>query len=81
MQHLEVSGAVRHIYIYIYVIRRLRVNNTKALTHSPGTLPLTRVYSDIKRNPPFILVGPDCSLMCSSSRLLLAVHRLLVQWL
>ena len=24
MQHLEVSGAVRHIYIY--VIRRLRVN-------------------------------------------------------
>ena len=31
MQHLEVSGAVRHIYIYIYiyiyVIRRLKVNN------------------------------------------------------
>ena len=26
MQHLEVSGAVRHIYIYIYVIRRLKVN-------------------------------------------------------
>jgi len=26
MQHLEVSGAVRHIYIYIYVIRRLHVN-------------------------------------------------------
>ena len=25
MQHLEVSGAVRHIYIYIYVIRRLEV--------------------------------------------------------
>ena len=29
MQHLEVSGAVRHIYIYIYiyiyVIRQLRV--------------------------------------------------------
>ena len=23
MQHLEVSGAVGHIYIYIYVIRRL----------------------------------------------------------
>ena len=30
MQHLEVSGAVRHIYIYIYVIRRLKVK--KALT-------------------------------------------------
>ena len=27
MQHLEVSDAVRHIYIYIYVIRRLRVIN------------------------------------------------------
>ena len=29
MQHLEDSGAVRHIYIYIYinVIRRLKVNN------------------------------------------------------
>ena len=26
MQHLEVSGAVRHIYIYIYIIRRLKVN-------------------------------------------------------
>ena len=25
MQHLGVSGAVRHIYIYIYVIRRLKV--------------------------------------------------------
>ena len=25
MQHLEVSDAVRHIYIYIYVIRRLKV--------------------------------------------------------
>ena len=25
MQHLEVSGAVR-IYIYIYIIRRLKVN-------------------------------------------------------
>ena len=27
MQHLEVSGAVRHIYIYIYVIRRLKVKH------------------------------------------------------
>ena len=28
MQHLEVSGAVRHIYIYIYIygIRRLKIN-------------------------------------------------------
>ena len=26
MQHLEVSSAVQHIYIYIYVIRRLKVN-------------------------------------------------------
>ena len=26
MQHLEVSGAVRHIYIYIYIIRWLKVN-------------------------------------------------------
>jgi hypothetical protein len=24
MQRLEVSGAVRHIYIYIYVVRRLK---------------------------------------------------------
>ena len=38
MQHLEVSGAVRHthththiyIYIYIYVIRRLKVNATES---------------------------------------------------
>ena len=26
MQHLEVSGAVRHIYIYIYIVRQLKVN-------------------------------------------------------
>ena len=26
MQHLEVSGVVRHIYIYMYVVRQLRVN-------------------------------------------------------
>ena len=42
MQHLEVSGAVRHIYIYIYiyiykyVVRQLRVNiacpTTRCLT-------------------------------------------------
>ena len=32
MQHLEVSGAVRHIYIYIYicVIRQLKVKVTTA---------------------------------------------------
>ena len=30
MQHLEVSGAVRHIYIY--VIRRLKVNVAKVQT-------------------------------------------------
>ena len=28
MQHLEVSGAVRHIYIY--VIRRLKINRTQS---------------------------------------------------
>ena len=27
MQYLEVSGAVRHIYIYIYVIRQLKVKH------------------------------------------------------
>ena len=36
MQHLEVSGAVRHIYIYIYVVRRLKVNRQSGL--SPVTL-------------------------------------------
>ena len=37
MQHLEVSGAVRHIYIYIYiyiyVIRRLKVNYLPLALH------------------------------------------------
>ena len=37
MQHLEVSGAVRHIYIYIYVIRRLKVNRVFNLTF-PGVM-------------------------------------------
>ena len=34
MQHLEVSGAVRHIYIYIYVIRRLKVKVTVVVLRS-----------------------------------------------
>ena len=35
MQHLEVSGAVRHIYIYIYiyVIRRLKVKDYAIPAH------------------------------------------------
>ena len=45
MQHLEVSGAVRHIYIYIYVcmfvIRRLKVKEMRTglrsdFTHTTG---------------------------------------------
>jgi hypothetical protein len=31
MQRLEVSGAVRYIYIYIYVIRRLKVKSAIAI--------------------------------------------------
>ena len=33
MQHLEVSGAVRHIYIYIYVVMRLKVNRMYGRTY------------------------------------------------
>ena len=35
MQHLEVSGAVRHIYIY--VVRQLRVNFGYGFTHFNNT--------------------------------------------
>ena len=35
MQHLQVSGAVRHIYIYIYVIRRLKVKQIGVLFLKP----------------------------------------------
>ena len=42
MQHLEVSGAVRHIYIY--VIRRLKVNTIAR----PGL----NVYAAPRRIPP-----------------------------
>ena len=34
MQHLEVGGAVRHIYIYIYVVRRLKVKDMVNLNSS-----------------------------------------------
>jgi hypothetical protein len=34
MQHLEVSCAVRHIYIYIYVVIRLRVKEHQAYFHN-----------------------------------------------
>ena len=42
MQHLEVSGAVRHIYIYIYiyVVRQLRVNKQ--------SLHFSRSITDVK---------------------------------
>ena len=33
MQHLEASGAVRHIYIYIYVIRRLKGTSMSVTVH------------------------------------------------
>ena len=49
MQHLEVSGAVRHtyiyIYIYIYVIRLLKVK----LTHSIPVVTLRTARMDIKK--------------------------------
>ena len=48
MKHLEVSGAVRHIYIYIYVIRRLKVNTIR---YSPDPPP-----SPTNRQTP-VLVG------------------------
>ena len=35
MQRLEVSRAVRPIYIYIYVIRRLKVKNEYSNTATP----------------------------------------------
>jgi hypothetical protein len=40
MQSLEVSGAVRHIYIYIYVIRRLKVKYMYDSTLLKPNLPL-----------------------------------------
>ena len=43
MQHLEVSGAVRHIYIY--VIRRLKVNGSKDILC--GLLSYHSMCSDI----------------------------------
>ena len=39
MQHLEVSGAVRHIYIYIYVVRQLRVKLGRFTRSTPGKVP------------------------------------------
>ena len=44
MEHLEVSGAVRHIYIYIYiyVIRRLKVTTENDIS------PFTREVQDIR---------------------------------
>ena len=30
MQHLEVNGAVRHTYIYVCVIRRLKVKASRS---------------------------------------------------
>ena len=50
MQHLEVSGAVRHIYIYIYVIKRLKVNIIIPSTFtrtSPKMTPLFRFSTKI----------------------------------
>ena len=43
MQHLEVSGAVRHIYIYIYVIRRLKVN-----VHHPFVFYLSYISNETR---------------------------------
>ena len=50
MQHLEVSGAVRHIYIYIYIyiyaIRRLKVKVIQFVSvNQPCYKALNRVTS------------------------------------
>jgi hypothetical protein len=45
MRSLEVSGAVRHTYIYIYVIRRLKVNITSHPTYKGS------VVSFAQQNP------------------------------
>ena len=62
MQHLEVSGAVRHthththththiyIYIYVYVIRRLKVKQKSSYQHGSKSEQVPR-YSLLCRNP------------------------------
>ena len=45
MQHLEVSGAVRHIYIYIYVIRRLKFKQLSQLPAFGSSPQYTSQYS------------------------------------
>ena len=54
MQHLEVSGAVRHIYIYIYiyiyVIRRLKVNTWNNSLLDVEALQVGRLKSTSRMN-------------------------------
>ena len=58
---------LRHTHI-VYL-----VNNTKALTNSPGTFSQARVYSGIRRNQ---VVRTHCSLMCSRTRLWLPLTKI-----
>ena len=55
MQHLKVSGAVRYIYIYIYVIRRLKVNSALGSVVKPKE---TKDFTGVRSGA--ILLIPDC---------------------
>ena len=51
MQHLEVSGAVRHIYIYVCVIRRLKVKELlqHQQMHSHNVIDICRTGNHLER--------------------------------
>jgi len=57
MQHLEVSGAVRHIYIY--VVRRLKVNKNCTEIHGQQNIKATDFF-DILFHFPLQASGLKC---------------------
>jgi hypothetical protein len=66
MQRLEVSGAVRHVYIYIYVVRRQRVKHTyNALIRNHRLFKISQAYTIFWKpfppqhpTPPYIMLTP-----------------------
>ena len=59
MQHLEVSGAVGHIYIYIYDVRRLKVKLRRLIiTIRRETLHNEKFYERQRRlDTPYVACG------------------------
>ena len=73
MQHLEINGAVRHIYIY--VIRRLKVTRNMAVTLQGGDWPVARSIPTRDSSETVKMQTLKTSITCAQFKLTITVEK------